>query len=181
MAAFAALREPINQALVPCASLIGQLRRARTALQTDPNFRGSPGAAPGLDWRQHGYAFFHRLCCAASAGCGRRRGYFPVGQHRGQPGGLHRLGSTFAWRGNRLRLRIGAGLGVLVLAFALMAWPLSRLLGVQMLIVLIFILVGVRDAAVGVSLGPLLLDMAPPAAVRSTSASPTPWLASPSC
>ena len=164
MAAFAALREPINQALVPRASLIGQLRRARTALQTDPNFRGFLGLRLALIGGSMATPFFtvfaaQRLQVAAGA-----VGIFLSANIAASLVAYIVWGQLSARRGNRFVLRIGAGLGVLVLAFALMAWPLSRLLGAQTLIVLIFILVGVRDAAVGVSLGPLLLDMAPPAA-----------------
>ncbi len=164
MAAFAAVREPVNAALAPRAGLLTQLRRAGAALQADRNFRRFLSLRLALIAGSMATPFFtvfvvQRLQVAAGA-----VGIFLSANIAASLVAYIVWGQLSARRGNRLVLRFGAGLGVFVLAIMLAVWPLSRLLGAQTLFVLIFILVGVRDAAIGVSLGPLLLDMAPPAA-----------------
>ena len=164
MAAFAAVHEPANQALAPRAGFAEQLRRARTALQTDLNFRRFLGLRLALIGGSMATPFFTVFAAQRLQITGGAVGVLLSANIAASLAAYVVWGQLSARRGNRFVLRIGAGLGVLVLAFALMAWPLSRLLGAQTFVVLIFILVGVRDAAVGVSLGPLLLDMAPPVA-----------------
>lgn len=164
MTAFAAVREPANPALMARAGLLTQVRRARAALQSDYNFRRFLSLRLALIAGSMATPFFtvfvvQRLRVAAGA-----VGIFLSVNIAASLVAYIVWGQLSARRGNRLVLRFGAGLGVIVLLLALAAWPLSRALGAQTLFVLIFILVGVRDAAVGVSLGPLLLDMAPPAA-----------------
>jgi len=164
MAAFAAVREPANAALVDRAGLLTQLGRARVALRTDPNFRHFLRLRLALIAGSMATPFFtifaaQRLQVAPGA-----VGIFLSANIAASLVAYVVWGQLSARRGNRLVLRFGAVMGVIVLAIVLAVWPLSRLLGAQTLFVLIFILVGVRDAAVGVSLGPLLLDMAPAAA-----------------
>ncbi len=164
MIAFAALREPANEALNPRANFRSQLQRARLALQTDSNYRRFLGLRLALIAGSMATPFFavfaaQRLQIAVSA-----IGVFLSVNIAASLIAYIVWGQLSARRGNRLVMRFGAALGIVVLLLMLSAGTLSRPVGAQALCIFIYILVAVRDAAVNVSLGPLLLNMAPPAA-----------------
>ena len=161
MAMFAVVQEPPKEMLVPRATLREQFNHAREILRKDNNYRILLRLRLALIVAGMGTPFFAVYAKTELNTPSDAVGVFLSVNIAASLVAYLVWGQVSARRGNRLVLQCGSALGVLVLALVLLAAPLSQIAGAQVVFVLIFLLIGVRDAAIGVSIGPLLLNLAP--------------------
>lgn len=161
MSSFGGIREPVNTDPLPRANTWSQLERIRTALRADVNYR----------------RLIRLRLALIAAGMGTPFFALYAQRHLGLPTGAVGLllsiniavgllayplwGRLSARRGNRAVLVAAGALGVGVSLVMLAAPGLSATVGVLPLFALVFALVGVREAAINVSVGPLMLNIAP--------------------
>jgi hypothetical protein len=161
MGAFAAVREPATEHLTPRASMRTQLGRATGFLRTDANFRRFMGLRLALVAASMGTPFFAVYAMRELHVSPSAVGTFLAANVAASLVAYVVWGQVSTRAGNRVVMRWGTTLGIIVLALVLLARPLSGLLGAPLLFTLLFVLVGVRDASINVASGPLLLDVAP--------------------
>lgn len=161
MGAFAIVHEPAGATLAPRAHVRAQVRQALRFVRSDARYRDYLGLRLALVAAAMATPFFIVYATGQFLVSGAAVGTFLAVNVTASLLAYIVWGQLSTQSGNEMVLQWSALLGVLVLGLVLLAPPPSSLTGATFLFTLIFILVGVRDAGINVSVGALLLDLAP--------------------
>ncbi|HBY97180.1 MAG: MFS transporter [Ardenticatenaceae bacterium] len=161
IAAFAGVREPVNGALAPRSGMRSQLHRARMALRDDSNYRRLLQLRLALIAAGMGTPFFALYAQRALGLPTSALGWLLSASIAASLAAYPIWGRLSARRGNRAVLTVAGVLGIGVSLLLLVAAPLSRTAGPLALFLAAFAIIGMREAAINVSIGPLLLNVAP--------------------
>lgn len=161
IAAFVGVREPINSTPAPRSGMRSQLHRARLALRDDPNYRRLLRLRLALIAAGMGTPFFALYAQQALGLRTSALGWLLSASIAASLSAYPLWGRLSARRGNRAVLAMAGVLGIVVSALLLVAAPLSGAASPLAIFLVVFAIIGMREAAINVSIGPLLLNVAP--------------------
>jgi hypothetical protein len=161
MGAFAIVREPASAALAPRANLRAQVQQALRFVRSDSRYRDYLGLRLALVVAAMATPFFVIYATRQFLVSGAAIGTFLAVNVTASLLAYVIWGQVSTQAGNEAILQRSAVLGMLVLGLVLLAPWLTSLGSAALWFAIIFALVGVRDAGINVSIGALLLDLAP--------------------